>query len=213
MACCTLEGTDKMFSNHAKRYAKKFKRRGLDKAQRSIVSALEAFGVEGRSILEIGCGVGGLHLTLLEKGATSAFGVEASGGMIAKAKELAAELGASERVAYLQGDFVSANGEVPSADIVVMDKVLCCYSDAKSLIVRSAAKANMIFAVSYPRDAWLARIGFTSMEKLGSLLRWSFHPFYHEPSELDRMIQGQGLKPVAAQTTPIWQVKIFNRGE
>ena len=211
MACCTLEGTDKMFSSQAKRYAKRFRRRGLDRAQRYVVAELERFGVEGTSILEIGCGIGGLHLTLLRKGAASAFGVEISGGMIAKARELAIELNVSERTKYLQGDFVSAHGEIPSADIVVMDKVLCCYADPNLLIQRSAVRANAFYAVSYPRDRWLARIGFGSSQRIGKLLRWSFHPFYHEPSELDRMVQQQGLREVASQTTPIWQVKVFRR--
>ena len=213
MACCTLEGTDKMFSRQSRYFAKKFRRKGLDRAQRCIVEEIEKIGIKGRSVLEIGCGVGGLHLTLLKKGASSAFGVEASGGMIAKATELAAELGVSARVAYLQGDFASLNGEVPSADIVVLDKVLCCYPDPESLIVRSVAKARTAYVVSYPRDALLARIGFTSMEKLGILLRWSFHPFYHEPSELERLVQQQGMKAVASQTSPIWQVSIFRREE
>ena len=211
MSCCTVDGTDKAFSRQARRYAKKFRRSGLDRAQRSIVIGLERLGIEGKSILEIGCGVGGLHLTLLKKGATSAFGVEISAGMIVKAKELAAELGVSERVAYLQGDLVSANGEVQPADIVIMDKVLCCYTDAQLLIERSAAKANVFYAVSYPRDAWLARLGFLSIERVGRLFRWSFHPFYHEPAELDRMVQQNGWRSVFSDTTPIWQVRIFRK--
>ena len=48
-------------------------------------------------------------------------------------------------------------------------------------------------------------------EFVGRTLRWSFHPFYHEPAELDDMIRTQGVEEVDSRTTPIWQIKIFKR--
>ena len=212
MRCCTLEGTDKLFSSQARRYAKRFRRRGLDKAQQSIATALERLGVEQKSILEIGCGIGGLHLMLLKRGAISAVGVEISGGMIEKANELATELGVKEKTTYYQGDIIFADGRIPSADIVILDKVLCCHPDPKLLVERSTEKARTLYAVSYPRDNWLARLLFASSEKIGTLFRWSFHPFYHKPSLLDSMIVSQGLAVVYSETTLIWQVKIFRKG-
>ena len=211
MSCCTVEGTDKIFSRQANRYARKFRKNGLDRPQRLIVQRLERFGVEGKSVLEIGCGVGGLLLALLEKGGRSACGVEISEGMIAKARELARESGVSERVSYVQGDFVPSYANVPQADIVVMDKVLCCYPDPKMLIERSTVKAGVLYAVSYPRESWLSKLFFTTSERLGTLLRWSFHPFYHEPRELEALIRRQGMEEVDSRATPMWQVKMFQR--
>ena len=213
MACCTTEGTDRMFSKQADHYAKKFRKKGLDRPQRLIVEVLEQLGVAGRSILEIGCGVGGLHLSLLQKGGSFALGVEVSGGMIAKARELARELGFYERASYVQGDFVSTCNELSTTDIVVLDKVLCCYANPKVLIERSAAKANMLYAISYPRDAWIARLFFGSTERLGTLLRWSFHPFYHQPAEIEAIVREQGLEEVNSKVTPLWQVRVFRRRE
>ena len=185
MACCTLEGTDKLFSRQADRYARKFRKKGLDRAQRAIMRALEQRGLRGRSVLEVGCGVGGLILSLLRKGGSSGFGIEVSQGMVARAKEFAREFGVSDLVTYVQGDFASLEVDVPMADIVVLDKVLCCYPDPEVLIERSSAKAEIFYAVSYPRDALVARLYFTATERMGTMLKWSFHPFYHKPAPSD----------------------------
>lgn len=213
MGCCTTEGTDLMFSAQARRYAKRLRKNGLDRAQRSILHVLENVGVMGKSILEVGCGVGGLHLTLVKKGAGSAVGVEISAGMIEEAKKLAMEFGVAERTSYRHGDLISANGGIPQSDIVILDKVLCCCPDPETLIEISAAKAGMLYAVSYPRNSWFAAIGFTIAQWVGTLFRWSFHPYYHRPARLDGMITQQGLQQVDAHTTPIWQVKLFRRKE
>lgn len=211
MSCCTTEGTGKMFSTHAARYAKKFRRNGLDRAQRRIVEELERAGLKGKTILEVGCGVGGLHLTLLTKGADSALGVDLSEGMIEEARKLAREFGVDERTSYMQGDPVTGNGSIPERDIVILDKVLCCYAEPAKLIERSAAKAGELYAVSYPRESWLAVVGFGFIQWVGTLFRWSFHPYYHKPDWLKRLITDQGLTETGSATTPVWQIKLFRR--
>jgi magnesium-protoporphyrin O-methyltransferase len=223
MTCCqpeqsrragTTDGMNKFFTRTAKKYAKTFRRKGLDKSQRLILEGLRNAGFGGRSILEIGCGVGGLHLTMMKEGAASAFGVEVSEGMLEEAQVLAAELGMQEHVRYVQADFVAVNDDVPVSDIVVLDKVLCCYEKPLLLIRKSTEKAHRLYAVSYPRDAFLAKMVFTSMGALGRMLRWSFHPFYHQPALLDQAIMECGFSvrsifPPA--TTALWQVKVFER--
>jgi len=48
----------------------------IPESQRQIVETLESLGLDGVSLLEVGCGVGILHQTLLEKGAATALGVD-----------------------------------------------------------------------------------------------------------------------------------------
>ncbi len=211
MSCCTVDGTGKFFSKSAGYYARKFQRRGIDRTQQLIVRHLESLGIGGKSVLEVGCGVGGLILTLLRGGASSAVGVEVSDGMAAKALELASGLGLSDRVRYIVGDFVRMNGSVQKSDIVILDKVLCCTAEPALMAERSALQCERWLAVSYPRDALIPRLGFKGNTFLGRLLGWSFYPFYYEPAELDRLIITRGFREVARGQTPIWQVKIFER--
>ena len=211
MTCCSTEGTNKFFSKSANHYAKRFRKKGLDAAQNLLASGLRSLGIRSKSLLEIGCGVGGLHLTLLKEGASSSVGVEISEGMLAKAKEIAGEMGLAERARYHVGDFMSTNGSIPPAHIVILDKVVCCYAEPGELMQKSSGKAMELYAVSYPRDSFLAKFLFTSSAFIGTVLRWSFHPYYHQTSFLENTITGCGFEEVFSDTTVIWQVKIFKR--
>jgi SAM-dependent methyltransferase len=211
MNCCTLQGTNRFFSESAGYHAWKFRFHGLDRPQRMIRRLLVSRGLQGRSVLEIGCGVGGLHLTLLRDGAAQATGIDVSDGMIVKAKELARELGVEGRTAYTVGDFVVRSTEMPVADIVVMDKVLCCYSEPAPLLRQAASKSGALIVLTYPRDSLLVRGVFRCYGLLGNLLRWEFRPLFHEPSELDGLTRSEGFREAFAARTVLWQLKLFEK--
>ena len=81
-----------------------------------LARAVQAVGIDGASILEIGCGVGGLHQWLLQHGAARAAGVDLSAEMLAEARALAAARGLSERTEYHQGDFIEMAARIDKAD-------------------------------------------------------------------------------------------------
>jgi len=60
----------------SKRYERRYRRKGLDDNQLQLVRELESMGLDGLTLLEVGCGVGALHQTLLEKGASTATGID-----------------------------------------------------------------------------------------------------------------------------------------
>ena len=212
MSCCTTSGTGSFFSKSAGYYARKFRRKGLDRPQKIIVGIAKNEELSSRTILEVGCGVGGLHLTLVQGGARSAFGLDLSDRMIEKAKELATGMGIRDRVDYAAGDIVELDDRVPRSDIVILDKVVCCYNDPATLLAHAAAKCGSLLVLSYPRDAFIPRWGFKSQAFFGDLLRWSFHAMYHEPELIDGILASLGFSELAAGYTPIWQVKAYTRG-
>ena len=211
MSCCTVDGTGDFFSKSAGYYARKFQRRGLDRVQRIIRDAIAGAWQPGQTVLEIGCATGGLLLALLQSGARSATGIDLSPRMIEKARDLAGEFHLGDRVRYLVGDFGAADGQVDPADIVILDKVVCCTNDPFTLLARAAAKCVHVLVVSYPRDALLGRLSFTTQAFIGEALRWTFHPVYHEPSDLDQAIASQGFRQVLARHRPIWEIKRYER--
>ena len=211
MNCCTTPGTNKFFSQNARKYEKRFERRGLDTPSRMIADALTAEGIKEKTILDIGCGMGGLHLTLLQRGARSCQGIEIAEGMLNAARNLAGHLGFADRVTYGQGDFVEVNGTVNPADVVILDKVVCCYPEFQVLITTSTNKAKTYYAVSYPRNALIPRISFTCMAWMGQRLNWSFHPYYHNPDAVAAAIMQEGFRVVFAGATILWSVMVFQR--
>lgn len=176
-----------------------------------IVEALAGEGIREKTILDIGCGVGGLHLTLLQRGARYSQGVEMAEGMLEVARGLADRMNLADRVVYHHGDFVTMNGGITAADIVILDKVVCCYPEFEDLITKSTAKTTSLYAVSYPRDALIPRMSFGGMAWLGRRLKWSFHPYYHTPAAIEASITSKGFREVFAGTTIQWSIKVFRR--
>ncbi|MEW6510611.1 MAG: class I SAM-dependent methyltransferase [Bacteroidota bacterium] len=213
MTCSCLDPRDKYFSKQAADSAARYRKKGLDAPQRVLHRALTGGENGGKTLLEIGCGVGGLHLELLKSGFAAAHGVDVSAGMIDRARELAGEMGLAARVSYHVGDLDALQRVLPEVDVVVMDKVLCCDSNPLLLVRSAAAKTRDVLAVSYPRDGVLARLSFTLLTLLGRILHWSFHPFYHEPTMLHAAIVAEGFSEIHAATTPIWQIGVFRRKE
>ena len=108
MNCCTspqCSGTNDFFSKWARRYAKRFRKKGLEKVQRLLLDGIRKETVREKNILDIGCGVGSLHLTLLQEGAAGAMGIDVAEGMLEKAREFSSTLGLQEKVSYRHYDF------------------------------------------------------------------------------------------------------------
>ncbi len=221
MSCCTvdMQGTDKFFSKHARRYARRFRKNGVDRCSELLCQGILGSGVQLKSILDIGCGVGGLHLTLLKEGAEEAIGVEVSKGMLDQARKLAHEMGLSERTRYYLGDFARMNGDgsdrndvsIPPSDICVLDKVVCCYEDWKTLVVKSLALTRETYAVSYPRSVWYVRLFFSTATLLARLFRWSFHPFYHDWEAIQRYIRSLGFEKHYERKTIAWLAMVYRK--
>ncbi|MFQ5795683.1 MAG: class I SAM-dependent methyltransferase [Candidatus Bipolaricaulia bacterium] len=211
MSCCKTEGTNRFFSRQASRMSQRFRNKGLGKSQMSLVEGIKRGGIEDKDILEIGFGVGFLHMSLLETGARGAVGVEISEGMAKEAEKLAEELSYSDRVDYHLGDFVEIAPELPEADITILDKVICCYPDAESLVNRSLGKTRDIYAVTYPRPTWWVWLGFKVQVFVMKLLRFSFHPFYHDSDRIQGWIRAQGFEKIHEDRTPIWLTLVYQK--
>ena len=213
--CCeTLQqqnGASELFSRQAGRYARRFRRRGLERVQRHLLDGVRLEPVEGKTILDIACGIGALHLSLLQEGAVQATGIDISGGMIDKARELANEFGVSTRASYTVGDFVDRAGEVQEADVTLLDKFVCCYEEIDTLVRVSTGKTKRIYAVSHPRENFMTRSIFKSQIALAKLFGWKFHPFWHDWERLRLDIQRHGFELIHSGVTPMWQVLVFRR--
>lgn len=214
-SCCSVpvdnEPTNKFFSRWAKRYAKRFRKGGLEKTQRYILEGIRKEPVTARRILDIGCGVGSLHLTLLKEGAATATGVEISEGMISQAKKFAEDFRLQDRTNYVVGDFVREAPAVQEADLTMLDKVVCCYEDYDALISTSTAKTRSIYALSHPRQNILVEFVFKLQIFFAKLFRSAFHPFWHDWSAIHRLILTKNFELIYSNSTIAWQVLVYRR--
>jgi hypothetical protein len=64
-SCCNPHGCDRFFSaRFARRAAKRYREKGLDKTAHLMVEFLEQRGIEGATVLEVGGGVGEIQIEL-----------------------------------------------------------------------------------------------------------------------------------------------------
>jgi magnesium-protoporphyrin O-methyltransferase len=172
---------------------------------------LSAGGVDGWTVLDIGAGVGAVHLSLLESGASAAVDVDVSPAYVAAARDEAARRGLSEKVRHEVGDFVTLAPTVEAADVVALDRVVCCYGDMASLVSLSAARARRRYGLVYPRDrAWI-RFGARVANAFSRLFRSRVRIHAHRTAEVDGLIRAAGLAPAAQRTSLIWQMVVYER--
>lgn len=216
MACCCTndafrEGANSFFSRNAGMYARRFRKRGLERVQKLLLYGVRAEQTRDTTILDIGCGVGALHLTLLKEGAARATGVDISEGMINRAKNFSNDLGVAQRATYIVGDFVEVAEQIQESDITLLDKSVCCYEDIDALVRTSTAKTKSLYALTHPKENFFMEFAFKSHISLARLFNWKFHPFWHDWQKLIENIERNGFELRYSEATPMWQVLVFKR--
>jgi magnesium-protoporphyrin O-methyltransferase len=212
MSCCQCQGIETFFNKKtATRELKQYRRKGPRKTTRMLIDALKAEGVDGMALLDIGGGIGIIQHELLSAGADSVTNVEASTAYIEAVKEEARRQGHADRVSFYHGDFVDLAPDIPSADIVTLDRVICCYHDMKALVGLSSARAGKLYGVVYPRDTWWTRIGLAIGNFVFGVLRNPFRIFVHPTEAVEAVVRGNGLEPRFYRQTAIWQVVVYGR--
>lgn len=167
--------------------------------------------VTGASVLEVGGGVGALQLELLKTGAACAVNVELSSAYEGEAAALAREAELEELTERRVLDFAERAAEVDPADVVVMNKVVCCYPDYDALVGAAAEHARRHLLLSFPRRTWWLRLGVAAANLFERLSRNSFRAYVHPPAAILATAEARGLRPVLTHRGVIWQVAALER--
>ena len=212
MDCCRGQGIEERFNQRrVARDLKTYQCKGSAPNTRILRDALRAAGVEGMTLLDIGGGIGAIPLDLLSAGASRATEVEASTAFIAAAREEGARRGYSDRVTYLHGNFVDLAPTIMPAAIVTLDRVICCYHDLPSLVGASAAKAQRLYGLVYPRDIWFTHVTAFVLNLLFRLQRTPFRFFVHRTRAVEALLRDAGLERHFQRTVGFWQVGVYVR--
>jgi SAM-dependent methyltransferase len=211
-ACCDCESIDQHFGPaRAAAELDTYARRGPPNTTRLILRILHELPVQAETLLDIGAGVGILHHELLGAGVRTAVHVEAAHAYLDAARAESTRRGHAERVRFLDGDFLSLAGELDPADLVTLDRVVCCYRDFEPLVRQSVAKARRYYAISYPRDLWYVR-AHTMWQNLRRRRAGNpFRTFLHPPERIRALIHEGGVRLVNRRTTLVWEVLLWVR--
>lgn len=205
---------DEFFTDDvARRDARRYQRRGLDGNAQRLVDFVRHEGVDGRTVLEVGGGVGAIQLELLRAGAAGTVNAELSAAYEPYAAELADEAGLVGRAERRVVDFATQGDEVDDADVVVLHKVVCCYPDYEMLVGAAAKHAKHQLALTFPRDVVWMRLGLTMLNLLQRMRRRSFRVYLHPPTAVLAVARVHGLEPVSHHRGLLWEFAGLTRHE
>lgn len=190
---------------------KRYHSQGPDTSTRMLLELIRARGVRGASILDIGSGIGVIDHELLREGAGHAVLVDASQPSLEAARREARRRGHLDRVDFVDGDFVSRASAVDVADIVTLDRVICCYPDMESLVRLSASRARQLYGLVLPRDRAVARFGLRLLNVWFRLRGFAYRSYAHPNTRVDELAREAGLHPAAEERTFIWRVVLYER--
>lgn len=213
MHCCRPDyGHDRLFNDAtARRDLRQFRKDGPIPTTRALIDLLRRHELRDATLLDIGGGVGAIHHELLDAGVRSAEHVDASAAYLGAAREEAERRGHSDRVEFVYGDFVAQAETIGAADVVTLDRVICCYPDMEALVAASASRARRLYGAVFPRDRWFLHPGFRAVNWFNRLRRCPFRVFLHPPADIDAAVQRHGLTPRASVQTFIWRVAVYER--
>jgi 16S rRNA G966 N2-methylase RsmD len=188
-----------------------YRSKGLKKMTRPLVDALQKRDLHGLSLLDIGGGIGAIVFELMKTGVSSATNVEISQAYLDVFEKEAARCGLSENTQSLPGDFLDLAPQIEPADIVTLDKVICCYPDYEALVRLSIEKANKYYAFILPQDKWWVKlVEFFEQPRR----RWqgkTCKTFVHPVAKIEQLVAAAGFRKIEQITQREWLIVVFEK--
>jgi magnesium-protoporphyrin O-methyltransferase len=209
--CCNPNVYREFFDQkEAMKSLRRYQRKGIDGMTRSLLDYMTSRGMEGRSVLEPGGGIGAVQIELLKAGASSAINVELSGSYEVVASELLEHEGLTGRVQRRIGDFTELAGEL-EADDVVMNRVICCYPFMDRLMQAAISSSRRFVAAVFPRDHLVSRLMVATENAYCRVRGIDFRGFVHSPDEIMKKAQSKGFDVAFHDHDFVWNAVVFEK--
>ncbi len=210
--CCDPTPYRRFFNRkEADRNVRSYRKRGLDPMAKGMIDFLVSGGVEGADVLEVGGGVGAVQIELLKAGAAKTVNAELSSGYEDSALKLAKDEGLEDRITRRLGDFVENDGDFEPADIVVMNRVVCCYPWMEKLMGAAVAKTGRYLALVFPRQKWWVKWGIGLGNGFMALRGCDFRAFVHPVDRIEAVGTDAGFVVRHTDNNFIWQALVLER--
>lgn len=212
MTCCTPTGYRSVFgAKTVERDVRRYARKGLVGSAQWLYDRLRGGRLAGRSVLEIGGGIGDLQLELVKADAARATNIELVDSYEHAARMLISERGLRERIDRRVGDFALHAANAPTADIVVMHRVICCYPDADTLVAAACEHSCDRVAITVPTESWWVKFGFATMNAWFRVRRIGFQAYVHPVRRITAVAAMHGFQSTEEQRGRMWTSMILAR--
>ncbi len=176
-----------------------------------MLATVGASRVAGARVLDIGGGIGAVQAELLRAGADRGEVVELVGAYRRFAGQLAAELGMSDRSTFRIHDVLSDPSGVQPADVVVLNRVVCCAPEGVDLLGVAARLTRQVLLAQFPRDTRAVRAGARTLNLCCRVFGRSYRVHLHPRPLLVRAAEDAGLRLEAHGRGRLWEFVTFHR--
>jgi 2-polyprenyl-3-methyl-5-hydroxy-6-metoxy-1,4-benzoquinol methylase len=209
---CGCDGGFEIFDEKsAEADLERYRRHGPDDTTAMLIAMIRDRAMRGGTLLDIGGGIGVIDHELLRAGASHALLVDASAAALRGARDEARRRGSLDRLEFLDGDFVSNARSVDAADVVTLDRVICCYPNLESLVRLSASRARHLYGLVLPRDRRLLRWALPVLNGWFRLRGIRYRAFQHPNGRVDELVSDAGLHLAREERTFVWRVVLYER--
>jgi SAM-dependent methyltransferase len=177
-----------------------------------LLDALRDATLVRPTVLELGCGTGGLTVALLEMGAQRARGVDLSPSSIEVAQRRAAQAGFAAQTDFQVAD--AAHVGLETHDWVVLDRVICCFGDANRLLANAIGAARNRIALSLPESrGWRGLINrpLWMAENVWDIVSGGCRGYVHDIRRLERQLATAGFRLTRRRHSGLWYIGVYER--
>lgn len=179
-----------------------------------LLDMLRDAPVSRPSVLELGCGTGGLAVALLQMGAQRVHGLDLSPGSIEVARRRAAQAGFAEQAVFGVGN--AADAKLEAHDWTVLDRVICCFDDAERLLANAQRSTRRRLAISIPESrGWRGLVNrpLWAAEAAWDTLTGGCRGYVHDIRRIERQLAQAGFRALPGRQghSGLWYIGVYER--
>jgi 2-polyprenyl-3-methyl-5-hydroxy-6-metoxy-1,4-benzoquinol methylase len=195
----------------AQRDLRRYQRHGPDISTRMLLSELRRWPLQGLHLLDVGAGIGVIPVELATAGLAGVTLADASPAYLEAARRHLASHDSSRHAQFILGDFAATAASLPDADIVSLDRVVCCYPDVETLLRGAAARARRMVAFTYHPNRWYLHAAVALENSWYRLNQNPFRAFVHPPDRMASVLESAGFVRTARHATLQWALDLYRR--
>ena len=101
--------------------------------------------------------------------------------------------------------------DLEPADLVALDRVICCYGDMPGLLEAAARIARRRVGLVYPRDDWWVRGAVAFSNPLLFRSSAGYRMRIHRVGAVSAILRAAGFAPLASRLGRVWRVECWER--
>lgn len=185
-----------------------------DPVARLLLESIQAAGLEGAQVLELGSGDGSFSRELLRHSAAGVTGVDLSPRSVEHATTRAMAEGLGGRATYRVAD--AAQEPLAAHDAVVSKRVFCCYPDPCRLLANTLPSAQRAYVLALPESRGALGVMTRLVVRLANgwqwLRRYPFRGYVHDVRMISQAIEAAGFRLASSRDHRGWLVLAFTPG-